>query len=195
LRIANCELKIFNIQFAICNEVAIRSRVAGFQGRSTRCAAHLITVIRCALGGNRRLLSPRSSFGGLAAVCETCMHSRTNRARRLADLVHLPTYAFRHPKTVMGCALREVSCAIRFVCRFYAICDRPRAISLREARWPTVGAPSATTALCPRLGSPLLQYLDGFLGFSLRSATRQNTLRQLLRLKSAAPVHLITVMR
>ena len=73
MRRINCELRIFN--FAICNEVAIRSRVAGFQGRSTRCAAHPITVIRCALGGNRRLLSPRSSFGGLAAVCETCMGS------------------------------------------------------------------------------------------------------------------------
>ena len=32
----------------------------------------IVTVIRCALGGNRRLLSPRSSFGGLAAVCKTC---------------------------------------------------------------------------------------------------------------------------
>ena len=34
----------------------------------------------------------------------------------------------------------------------------PRAISLHGARWPTVGVTSATTAQCPRLGSPVLQH-------------------------------------
>ena len=38
----------------------------------------------------------------------------------------------------------------------------PRAISPHEARWPTVGVPSATTAQCPRLGSPILQHFGRF---------------------------------